>query len=62
MVTNKRKKPPAIPEKGKPAPANSDNRKPFKAPPFHKHFKSSPSDRSQTFKVGDSKVWNKETW
>jgi hypothetical protein len=65
MAATKRKfLPGAPPEKGKPTSSTTanDDRKKFKQPPFVKHYKSSVADGDKAFKVGDTKVWNKETW
>lgn len=31
-------------------------------PPFHRHFKVSMDPGAATYKIGDTKVWNDETW
>jgi hypothetical protein len=45
--------------------AEADDRKPFGSrtfPPFVKHYRHSPADDSPTYTVGDTKMWNNDTW
>ena len=44
------------------SPANQPSTKVKKLPPFARHYKTSSSDDAKEYKVGDSKVWNNQTW
>ena len=66
VIDSKRKRAPNKPEtnttKTKSSDSDAEPRKKVKFPPFVKFFKSSSGDDAVKFKIGDSKVWNGETW